>query len=125
MFKKRGNSRSICMNLFKRQMIIGLMRNRLTNQYLIKFIQKFIYKKKKTQEDYGFDKSEVKKEDLFRFKNFDIPDFPKGEYIKQLAVQGRQLIVVTKSNRIFRWRTEDERGCLEMFLPESGTVGLG
>jgi hypothetical protein len=35
------------------------------------------------------------------------------------------ILVITKSNRIFRWRPEREAGCHEMDLPDSGSVGLG
>jgi hypothetical protein len=67
----------------------------------------------------------VERVELFQFKNFEIPDFPAGEYMKQLQVQSRSFIIVTKSNRIFRWRPDIDRGCVEMELPDSGSVGVG
>ena len=77
-------------------------------------------------DDYGFEKEESERIDLFQFKFFDLPDFPRGEYIKQLAVARYMILVITKSNRIFRWRPEKgEQGLIEMDLPDSGSVGLG
>lgn len=44
----------------------------------IKFILLIIDK----VDDFGFEKQESDHVELFQFKNFDIPDFPKNEYIK-------------------------------------------
>jgi hypothetical protein len=42
-------------------------------------------------------------------------------------VTSRSFVIITKSNKIFRWRPEisSERGCVEMELPDSGSVGVG
>ena len=49
-------------------------------------ISKIVVFNRFEKDDYGFDKTEVEKVELFLFKNFEIPEFPRGELIKQLCV---------------------------------------
>jgi hypothetical protein len=38
---------------------------------------------------------------------------------------GRMFVIVSKNNKIFRWRPEKEQGVIEMLLPDSGAGNYG
>ncbi len=59
---------------------------------------------------------------MFEIKSFDLKKFP-DEKIKLLKTATKQIIIVTASNRIFRWRYDIEEEFIEYEIPEKKDEG--
>lgn len=57
-------------------------------------------------EEKGFEKRIQGNDDIFLFKRIDLPGIPKSEEIKKFIVSEETKILITKSNRIYRWRVK-------------------
>jgi hypothetical protein len=55
-------------------------------------------------EEKGFEKRIEGDDDIFVFKKIELPGFPKNEEIKKFVVSEETKIVISKTNRIYRWR---------------------
>lgn len=57
-------------------------------------------------EEHGFEPRQQIDDDVFIFKNTELPGLPKTERIRKLVVSEETKILVTESNKLFRWRTK-------------------
>ncbi|EGR34772.1 vacuolar sorting protein, putative [Ichthyophthirius multifiliis] len=73
-------------------------------------------------ENCGFQNKIYENEDLFELKAFDLKKFP-DEKIKIFKSSSKQIIVVTITNRIFRWRYELDDEFIEYEIPEKKDEG--
>ena len=66
----------------------------------------------------GFEQRMEGEEDIFYFKRMDLPGFPRNEEIKKLAVSEEAKVIISKSNRIYRWRNRAEPEFRQHELPD-------
>lgn len=66
----------------------------------------------------GFEKKVKTDLDIFRGKSVDLPGIPTNEKIKRFAVSDETKIVVTESNRIYRWRTRKDPEFIQLEMPD-------
>lgn len=57
-------------------------------------------------EEHGFEPRQQIDDDVFIFKNTELPGLPKTERIRKLVVSEETKILVTESNKLYRWRTK-------------------
>lgn len=57
-------------------------------------------------EERGFQPRLELQEDIFVFKNTELPGLPKTERIRKLVVSEESKVLVTQSNKLYRWRTK-------------------
>ena len=55
-------------------------------------------------EERGFEPRMEEEEDTFVFKPSELPGVPRSEKIRKLVVSEETKVMVTESNRLYRWR---------------------
>lgn len=56
-------------------------------------------------EEHGFEPRQQIEDDVFIFKNTELPGVPKNEKIRKLVVSEETKILLTDTNKLYRWRT--------------------
>ena len=69
-------------------------------------------------EEHGFEPRQEQEDDIFIFKNTELPGIPKTEKIKKLVVAEETKVLVTESNRLYRWRVKMDSEFKAYELPE-------
>lgn len=70
-------------------------------------------------EERGFEPRLQLEEDIFVFKNTELPGLPKTERIRKLIVSEETKVLVTESNRLYRWRTKVDAEFRAYDMPET------
>lgn len=77
-------------------------------------------------EEKGFEPRQQEEDDIFLFKQTELPGIPKSEKIKKLVVSEETKVLVTESNKLFRWRIKLDAEFRYYELPEiKGETFLG
>ena len=70
-------------------------------------------------EEHGFEQRLQPQDDIFIFKHTELPGLPKTERIRKLVVSEETKLLVTESNRVYRWRTKMDAEFKSYELPET------
>ena len=75
---------------------------------------------RKKADECGFEDKSFESGSLFELKPSEIPKFPKSEQIRLFEVTETQLLLISASNKILRWKLKDPQAvCTEYDLPET------
>lgn len=77
-------------------------------------------------EERGFEPRQQQEEDIFVFKYTELPGIPKTEKIKKLIVSEETKVLITESNKLYRWRIKVDAEFKSYEMPEiKGETFLG